>query len=390
MSGKYYYKSGSSTIDLANALEPTAYTAADWCEYFKGESFQKPGGDAYTANLTIANYKYGSSATSLKGVQRGYFPTMTYKFSTSGISAGSMTQSNAFASFTTAGTYTLTRSDSQMTITLPGGSTTTIPAANFRTAVVPKEIIILLVAGGGGGGGIAYYKYAKNDYRVAGGAAGGGGGVIAARVQLNNSTTYKFVVGAAGTAGSSGASGGENDSTSGGGGGNTSFLAGSTTVFTAYGGGGGQGGRLDGSYGTGGNGGGTYVNSSSGVGIPGYKVCSGSGGNYHSNTNRTARSACTWQITPTETGCPLFTVIPARSSGDSSSHNYSPSIGAENASPRFGGGDSLYEGWYIYNNGNGGYSHNGFYAGGGGGASGISGTTTHVTQGGSGGVYLFY
>lgn len=387
MSGKYYYGS-SSAIDLTNTLEPTAYTEADWCSYFKGESFQKPADDAYTANTTIANYKYGSSATSIKGVQRGYFPTMTYKFSTS---TGAMTQSNAFASFTTAGTYTLKRSDSQMTITLPSGSTTTLAAASFRTAKVPKEIIILLVGGGGGGGGIAHYKYAKNDYRVAGGGAGGGGGVIAARVQLNNSTTYKFVIGAAGAAGSSGASGGENDSTSGGGGGDTSFLAGSTTVLTAYGGSGGQGGRMDGSYGTGGNGGGTFVKGAgSGVSIPGYKLCSGTGGNYHSNTNRTARSACTWQIMPTETGCPLFTVIPARSSGDSSSYNSSPSIGAESARPRFAGGDSLYEGWYIYDNGNSTYSHNGWYVGGSGGCSGRDGSTAHVTQGGSGGVYLFY
>lgn len=389
MSGKYYY--GSSATDLTDALEPTAYTEADWCSYFEDESFQKPAdNDAYTANTTIANYKYGSSATSIKGVIRGYFPTMYYRFSTSGISAGAMLGSTAFANFTTAGTYTLKRSDSNITITLPGGSTTTIAKADFRTATVPKEIIILLVGGGGGGGGIAYYKYAKNDYRVAGGAAGGGGGVIAARVQLNNSTTYKFVVGAAGTAGSSGASGGENDSTSGSAGGDTSFLAGSTTVFTAYGGKGGQGGRLDGSYGVGGDGGGTYVNGTSGVNIPGYKVCSGTGGNYHSHTNRTARSACTWQIMPTETGCPLMTVIPARDSGDYASYNVSPSIGAENAWPRFAGGDSLYEGWYIYNNGNSACDHSGFYCGGGGGASGRDGSTAHVTQGGKGEVYLFY
>jgi hypothetical protein len=302
-----------------------------------------------------------------------------------------MVGSTAFASFTTAGTYTLKRSSSQMTITLPSGSTTTITAAEFRTSVVPNEIIILLVGGGGGGGGIAHYKYDNDDYRVAGGGAGGGGGVIAARVQLSNSTTYKFVIGAAGTAGSSGASGGANAGTSGGSGGNTSFLAGSTTVLTANGGkGGGSGSSSDGSYGTGGNGGGTYVNSVSDVTMRGHKLCSGSGGNYHSNTSRTARSASTWQIMPAETGCPLMTVIPARSSGDSSSYNYAPSVGTKNASPRFAGGDSLYEGWYIYNNGNGGYDSSGWYVGGGGGASGISGTTAKVTQGGSGGVYLFY
>lgn len=390
MADKYYRKSGSVYQDLTNVLEPTAYTEADWCSYFQGESFQKPAGDAYTANTTVDGYKYGSNNTSIKGVLRGYFPTMRYRFSDSGITAGSMMGSNAFASFTIAGTYTLKRSDSQMTITHPGGSTTTIAAASFRTAVVPKEIIILLVGGGGGAGGIAHYKYAKNDYRVAGGGAGGGGGVIAARVQLTTGTTYKFVVGAAGSPGTSGAPGGENDSTSGTDGGDTSFLVGSTTVFTAYGGKHGQGGRMDGSYGIGGDGGGTYVNGTSGVAIPGYKVCSGSGGNYHSNTNRTARSACTWQIMPTETGCPLMTVIPARDIGDDPTYNSSPTIGKENAWPRFGGGDSLYEGWYIFNNGNSAYSQGGFYVGGGGGASGIDGTTAHVTRGGSGGVYLFY
>lgn len=389
MANKYYRLRGSTNQDLADVFEPTAYTEADWCSYFKGESFQKPADDAYTANTTLASYKYGSSATSIKGVQRGYFPTMYYKFSTSGISAGALVGSTAFANFNTAGTYTLNRSASQMTITHPDGTTTTIPAASFRTSKVPNEIIILLVGGGGGGGGIAYYKYDKDDYRVAGGAAGGGGGVIAARVQLNNSTTYKFVIGAAGTAGSSGASGGENDSTSGGAGGDTSFLAGSTTVFTAYGGKGGQGGRMDGSYGVGGDGGGTFVGISD-VAIPGYKLCSGTGGNYHSNMNRTARSACTWQIMPAETGCPLMTVIPARDSGDYASYNVSPSIGAENANPRFAGGDSLWEGWYIYNNGNGACDHSGWYVGGGGGASGKDGSTTHVTQGGSGEVYLFY
>ena len=273
MSGKYYRLNSSSKQDLTAVLEPQVYTAAAWCDsYFKNEPFQKPGADTDTTNVTIStsHFKYGSSGTALKGVAKGYFPTVLHQF----------------AALEIAGNYTFTRSDSAMTFKAPDGTTGTVPASSFRNGVVPKEIIIVLVGGGGGGGGgCTYYKYAKDDYRRTISGAGGGGGVCLGRIELPLDTLFVFEIGAGGGPGTHGASGGENPGTAGGSGEATYFGKSASNILIAYGGVGGAAGPKSDGSGTGGSGGTFSYNSP--TELKGVTGMNGGQGNYYNNHNKT-------------------------------------------------------------------------------------------------------
>lgn len=359
MSNKYYQKVSSAYQDIYDLCELQAYTAAPFSSSFTGETyaFQKAGSN--TSNVTLNNYIIGDTACT--AVKKGRMPTPTL-----------------LGSFTVPGSYTLTRSNSGITVTGPNSYSQTISASQFRSLTVPKEIIVRCVGGGGGGGGNGWWSPGKDKggfVRICGGA-GGGGGIAVGRVVLSNNT-YNFAVGAGGGVGSDGSASDNSLGATGGTGGTSSFVSSALQAWyiSASGGSGGGGGDGRGSSedsisaGTGGSGGSASINVTYGG------TRSGSAGNQLQNHQRSAISALTFTTTA-GTGAPANSVFVTAKNNNGSPYNYDDLDG--NGS-YFSGGCSLGYGVYPV-------SGNEARAGVGGGGGGGS----LKTDGMPGGVYLYY
>jgi hypothetical protein len=213
MSGKYYMNTSTDVTTLcASKVHDAAPGFAASGSLFNGEStFQKAG--SLTTNVTLTGYQDATSgtATTITAVKKGYYPQVTANFG------------NAFWSSGTAGTYTITRSDSSLTV----GSSTFYPA-DFRDGVIPSQVALFLAAGGAGGGGNGYYKKDKDNYPRVPGSGGGGGGMILGWIDLTVSGTKVITVGAGGAAGSNGTSGSTSKGSSGTAGGKSSYTVGGT------------------------------------------------------------------------------------------------------------------------------------------------------------------
>ena len=216
MADKYFYKSS----DIVNLCEPKVHDAAEGFAVsggkYNGEQlFQKVGTNC--TKVSIPNYMVNGTAVNI--VKRGYYPQITANFA------------NKFWSTGTAGTYTITRTDSTLTV----GSSTFYPS-DFRSGVIPSQVALFLVAGGSGGGGNSYYQRDKDDYPLVSGSGGAGGGMVLAWIDLTVSGNKTITVGAGGAAGSNGSSGSISRGTSGTQGGESNYKVGSSRVVYAYGG----------------------------------------------------------------------------------------------------------------------------------------------------------
>lgn len=155
-----------------------------------------------------------------------------------------------------AGTYTLSRSDSELTIKNSSGTTVaTYSASTFRDGVVPKYLTFLIVGGGGGASGYGCDEGNKDGYNVSPGAAGGGGGVAVITAYIYSNMVV--VAGTGGTFGADGSSSSRPSTSTAGTAGNPSsvYYAQENEGITAYGGSGGSPSKGDSYYGTGGAGG---------------------------------------------------------------------------------------------------------------------------------------
>lgn len=176
---------------------------------------------------------------------------------------GTLPKNTLFHSITTAGTYSITRTDSVLQI----GSTRFYPS-NFSNNAIPKVIGIAVTGGGGGGGGAGG--------AIAGGGGGGGGAGSAIGVINLTYGTVSVTVGAAGSSGSGGG-GVDQTQTSGGQGGRTTVSVGGTVVLYGNAGWGGGRGGGGGSGGSGAAGGGTTAADLSD--FNGNKIATRNGGN---------------------------------------------------------------------------------------------------------------
>jgi hypothetical protein len=362
MSGKYYQKVSGTFKDFYDLCEAQQYTAASWCtNYFKGDTARQQAG-TNTTNVTLTDFKV--NGTSITAVKKGYMPTPT-----------------SFGEFTYPGTYTLTRTESAMTITGPNNYSQTATASNFRGSKIPHEIIIMAVGGGGGGGGNGWWSPGKDKsgYARICGAAGGGGGYAVGRLVLTDSRAYTFYVGGGGSSGKDGASDANSKGNAGSSGGTSYFKYSSTYYVRGYGGSGGTGGDGTGSSaeslvaGVGGSGGSGSKATTYGA------TGKGGAGNQLSNHNRTASANMTFTTTA-GTGAPnTYFVVSLNNDGDGYIDGVKQNHDdLEGNGSYFCGGCSLgYGAWPA---------KSAAYAGVGGGGGGGS----LVTAGVPGGVFLFY
>jgi hypothetical protein len=315
MANKYFtYEEDSDYYndvgDVAVGVEPAVYTVSEFNTYFTGEIDLQQGYNPSTVCKQIVGFETPNVSTGVHQlVKQGYMPTMK----------------SCFASLTTPGTYSISRSNSGITI----GSTTYGPSS-FRNNFVPHEIFVIIVGGGGGGGGNGYTQVEKDVFNSVIGGAGGGGGVVGYRLRLSggNYTPKSVVVGKGGSAGSNHASDSYGAGTAGSAGGASKIIvnvpvpasnAGDQTYAQANGGGGGKAGsgNEDGgtSYGSGGAGGtGSFTQSYYGSGT-GCKR-SGGKGNANSNMNQSDVSDLKFTIT-TGTGAPSSVVAASHYVGGS-------------------------------------------------------------------------
>ena len=283
MANKYIAQNGDVTALGASQV----YTQAPFSEKFTGESsLQKAGTN--TTNVELTGFKIDGTTCSV--VKKGYMPTM-----------------NLFHYIFSSGYYTLSRTDTALTI----GSTTFTPD-KFRDGVVPHEIIVLAVGGGGGGGGNGYYEVEKDTFKKLPGGAGSAGGKVVGRLNFDKYSTYNLRVGGGGSAGSDGASDSNSKGWNGNSGGDTYVLVDGSNYYTflGKGGGGGEGGVGNCTEwsscragGTGNDYGGWGVANESYGGT--YSVNSHGGyGNINSNTSRSGTTALNYTTTE-GTGAPV-------------------------------------------------------------------------------------
>ena len=131
----------------------------------------------YADNSAIS----GTSIEQLSCVAAGAFPTFGYRL----------------CSYTTPGTYTVTRNSSNLTV-----GDVTLSKNNFRDGVIPKFIIAVVQGAGGGGGGTTF----TDD-----GCGGGAGGFVAGVIKLPENCMLSLVVGKGGKGGDLHPSGSSSD-----------------------------------------------------------------------------------------------------------------------------------------------------------------------------------
>lgn len=373
MSDRYYQKVDGVYKDLYNLCETKVYDAAPWSTSFTGDTVRQKVGSSST-NVTMPNFLVGNTA--ITAVKRGYLPT-------------SVDESSNFCILTSPGSYTLTRTDSSLTI-----GSTIFYASDFRCGIIPHEIIAVVVGGGGGGGGNGYWSPGKNKdgyARICSGA-GGGGGAAVGKISLDTYSTLYITVGSGGGAGGPGASNANSLGDSGGSGTKSAIATRGTPppdfvgpvqasdILAGNGGGGGGGG--DGrsgkvesiSAGSGGSGGTGYCGLSVGT------TMTGGSGNNLDNHSRTACSAMNLRPNP-GTGEPLITWISGKNN-NAASENKSDH---EGNTSYFSGGCSLSFGAYPLFTSNGVLYFAVPESGGGGGGGGSA-----SSAGGSGVVAFFY
>ena len=353
-SGQYGYPIASfvsSKVYNSTGLDSTRYLGSE------GKVFQQGGTN--TANL---NTCYKNQGTDVVGVLLGHLPTKTF-----------------ISSITTAGSYTLKRTNTELTI-----GSTTYPASSFRDGVVPYEIVVCLTGGGGGGGGNAWFSPGKNKsgYNMAPGGGGAAGTSLVARILLNTDETLSIIIGDGGAAGSTGGSSSSGgDGTAGSGGGPTGITnsSGASRWRVAGGAGGGGASRSgdDGaSAGAPGDGNANYdfyCNSSYTLSY--YVVAGGHGNTYGHHDFAKGPDAIKFYITS-------GTGAPESSFGGSHSNTGS----AYNKSTDEGTGSYLSGGCSLFGDGN--WFSGGTWKQGGAGGGGSSGTTVH--KGNAGGAYFYY
>lgn len=345
MSGKYYISTLDSSNDVTRFCASKVHDAAPGFAasggLFNGESaFQKAG--SKTTNVTLIGYQDKSSgaATPVRAVKRGYYPTIEE------------TLSNYFWWTGAAGTYTIVRTDSVLSV----GSTTFYPH-EFRDGVIPSQVALFFTAGGSGGGGWSYYKKDKDNFPAVPGAGGGAGGWCLLWIDLTVSGTKVITVGAGGAAGSNGTSGKTSAGGAGGDGGESNYTVGGTKTMYAYSGVAGSAAKVsDGSYDFPGvplGGGASYSNNGKTLGVINYWCGNGSGGTSAiSTTSSQSNNALSNQKKRlmTDTGAPEVTLITAKNWASS---NSTATVGS---STWFCGGHSYSAGahydshadWYEY------------------------------------------
>lgn len=374
MSGKYYFKKGSTSTDVSTVAASKVHLAdSGFGSVFTGEGpFQCGGTD--TNNITITGYFVGDEE--IKVVKKGYYPVIS-------------NVEHYFYSLTSAGTYSLVRTDSTLKI----GSATFYPS-DFRDNVIPSELIIVVVGPGGGGGGNGYYKYEKNKYRVVPGGAGGGGGLAVGRIDIKECSTLSLEVGQGGAAGSDGSSSAQSSGGTGSGNPDGENYNASPYVsrviikvrnetavdlcpLAAAGGAGGTGGTGgDGSYTCGAGGAGGWASAIESYGVK--KATTGYGGDGCCNANIT-NSECSYTkfLATTETGASNTTIFYGYMNGS----DVNKTAIADSQS-YYSGGCSHGYGTYFFGLGD--IYHAEAGSGGGGGAGVIKG------PGGSGCIMFYY
>lgn len=191
MADKYFHKSTDVSTQACSFVSDSAdigtklYSDGSGA-LFNGEDkdYQRGGDD--TTNVFLPNYMVNGKP--IKIVKKGYFAKLNIP-------------DKANWSTNTAGTYTLTRTDSTLTI-----GSSSFSASSFKDGVVPCEIIICIVGPGGGGGGNGYSEYKKDKFHMIPGGAGGGGGVSICRIDIKECSTLQLKCGAGGAVGSNGGS----------------------------------------------------------------------------------------------------------------------------------------------------------------------------------------
>ena len=195
-------------------------------EHF-GNRYSRANTDSWAKTIELPFYGKGYP---FKVVQKGCLPTQTM-----------------FAEITSAGTYSISRTDSALTI-----GSTTYPASHFRNGVVPKYIGVMICGGGGGAGGWGCEEGDKDGYNVTPAGSGGGGGIALGVVNLTSLTS--ITIGSGGGGGSNGSGDSRPSSGSNGGNGGTSTINTTVGTITAVGGYGGSAGTGS-TVGSGGEGG---------------------------------------------------------------------------------------------------------------------------------------
>lgn len=185
-------------IDITTLMEPRgsfATMSPDFDKYLvngNASLYQQYAGLLYLTNPLAGTYKRDGIA--IEPASRGTMPVATN-----------------FYTITSPGTYSITRSDSFLTI----GSTTFYPSNFPRINAIPKIIGIMACGGGGGGGG-------AGGTFLGAGCGGGGGGYAIGVVNLKSSGAFIVVVGGGGGAG---APGGYDGNPSGGGAGGDTYIS---------------------------------------------------------------------------------------------------------------------------------------------------------------------
>jgi hypothetical protein len=180
-----------NNTDLDTLCEPYAATGLSTCNTcpFQSAYYNNMGGyasyDSGYGYMTLAFpadiYKQAGANVSVSAL--GYRPRNTFRFE-----------------FTTAGTYYITRSDSEITTWNSSGSAIGHYAASiFGLSKAPYILIFYLAGGGGGGGG--------GSGTVSSGG-GGGAGIALGWVKIPTSSTYTdgvtIVIGGGGAGGAGG------------------------------------------------------------------------------------------------------------------------------------------------------------------------------------------
>lgn len=283
MAEKFY----SNGTDICKIAEPKTSNST-FGQYYIGEHLWPGGSD--TVNITLD--KYLINGKPFVAVKNGHLPKHSF-----------------LCSLSTAGSYTLNRTDQSLTI----GSSTFSPE-DFSCNTIPNEILALVVGGGGGGGGNGIYQDADKNYRTTPGGAGGGGGTAFGCIKLTNHPTCTINVGAGGALGSTYTS--TNSVGSGGAGknGSDSSIISSRTNISILTGNGGKGGSpgngTGGGYGAGAGGAG-------GGGSYNTNICrkggTRNGGTGNSYTKLTSANTTAGTLTlSTGTGQSVATMVPAR------------------------------------------------------------------------------
>ena len=184
MPNKYFHV-GEDLTEILEGRRSSMHDEAPISGKFTGSwSYQKAGTD--TENETLQYYQIdGVPATAVK---KGWYPIIGFD-----------QWNSMFWSAETAGTYTLTRTDTTLTV-----GSSTFYSSDFACKRIPSEIIILAVGPGGGAGGYGYYVPEKDVYYFRSGGAGGGGGMAIARINIKECHELALTVGSPGTAGTNG------------------------------------------------------------------------------------------------------------------------------------------------------------------------------------------